>query len=119
MLRPNITIGNWDQNDISLALMPGIIFRPFGTGLRGIYIGMYPNIGWQNLTIDNANNNYLIVGVGVEAGYSLIFKNGFTFTAGGGAIKNRRIELNGAQSQAEIENIWNNVRLTLLLGYTF
>jgi hypothetical protein len=119
MLRPNISIGNFEQNDISLSLMPGMIFRPFGGGLRGIYIGFYPNVGWQNITIDNVNNNYLIIGVGAEAGYSWIFNNGFTFTLGGGVIKNRRFELNGAQRQIEEENIWQNVHLTALLGFSF
>jgi hypothetical protein len=119
MLRPNIAVGNISQNNISISLMPGVMFRPFGTGLRGIYISLYPNIGWQNVTIENINNNYLIIGIGAEAGYSWIFNRGFSFTLGGGVLKNRRIELNGAYRQDEEENIWRNVRLTLLLGYSF
>ena len=70
MLRPNIAVGNIDLNDISLSLMPGMMFRPFGNGLKGVYIGLYPNIGWQNLVIDSDGNNYLIIGIGAEAGYS-------------------------------------------------
>jgi len=64
MLRPNISVGNTVLNDVTLGLMPGVMFRPFGTGLKGVYIGLYPNIGWQNITINNADNNYLIIGVG-------------------------------------------------------
>jgi len=119
MLRPNFSAGNTDQNDLLLSLMPGVMFRPFGTGLKGVYIGLYPNIGWQNKTIDNSDNNYFIIGVGAEAGYSWIFNSGFTFTLGGGILKNRRIGLNGAQAQTDEETIWQNFRLTLLLGYSF
>jgi len=116
MLRPNFSVG---ENDFSLSLMPGVMIRPFGTGLRGVYISLYPNIGWQTKTIDNTDNNYFIIGVGAEAGYSWIFNNGFTFTLGGGMLKNRRIEMNGAQKQDGEEDIWQNVRLTLLFGYSF
>jgi hypothetical protein len=119
MLRPNVSIDDFKQNDISLNLMPGMMFRPFGTGLKGIYIGLYPNIGWQNATIENTNNNYLIIGIRAAAGHQWIFDNGFTFTLGGGVIKNRRIGLNGAYSYAKEENIWQSIRLTLLLGYSF
>jgi len=119
MLRPNISIDDFEQHDILLSLMPGMMFRPFGTGLKSIYIGLYPNIGWQNVTIEDTDNNYLIIGIGAEAGHKWIFNNGFTFTLGGGVIKNRRIGLNGAYRYAKEENIWQNVRFTLLLGYSF
>jgi len=119
MMRPNISVGDTGQSDVSLSFMPGVMFRPFGTGLKGVYIGLYPNIGWQTIIIDNDDNDYFIIGVGAEAGYSWIFNNGFTFTLGCGVLKNRRIEMNGAQKQDEEDNIWQNVRMTLLLGYSF
>ena len=119
MLRPNISINDSKQNDISLSLTPGLKFRPFGTGLKGIYISLYPNIGWQNATIENTNNNYLLIGIGAEAGHQWIFSNGFTFNLGGGVTKNRRIGLNGAYMYPKEENIWQNVRLMFLLGYSF
>jgi len=119
MLRPNISVGNINQNDITLSLMPGVIFRPSGTGLRGVYIGLYPNIGWQNLKMDKTTNNYMIIGAGAEAGYSWIFNRGFTLTVGGGVLKNRSIELNNAKRKDEEERIWGDFRMTLLLGYSF
>jgi len=118
-LRPNISVGEIGRNDISLSLMPGFMFRPFGTGLRGVYIGLYPNIGWQNITMNNTANNYFLIGVGAEVGHSWVFNHGFTFTLGGGVLKTRRIELNGAKRYAGDENIRQNFRLTLLLGYSF
>ena len=51
MLRPNISIDDFKQKDISLSFIPGMMFSPFGTGLKGIYISLYPNIGWQNVCL--------------------------------------------------------------------
>jgi hypothetical protein len=119
MLRPNISLGNFYQDDILLSLMPGVVFRPFGTGLGGLYIVLYPNIGWQHVTTGNAAYNNMIIGVGSEAGWSWIFRNGFTFTFGGGVLKNRPINLDGISSRAVEENIWKDTRWSVLLGYSF
>jgi hypothetical protein len=116
------------QKNLVLSFMPGVIFRPFGTGLRGMYIELYPNFGWQNVKTENMDNDYnisnidddyFVIGVGAEAGYEWIFKNGFTITLGGGFGKNWGIESKDNSGQLEQEDILYNFRLTFLMGYSF
>jgi hypothetical protein len=116
------------QKNTIISFMPGVIFRPFGTGLRGMYVGLYPNIGWQNVETENIddyynsiniNDNFLVLGIGAEAGYEWIFKNGFTITLGGGFGKNWGIESKGNSGDLIQEDVLYNFRFTFMMGYSF
>ncbi|MDR1277202.1 MAG: hypothetical protein LBK02_00465 [Treponema sp.] len=112
--------------NIIFTIMPGILFRPFGTGLKGMYIGLYPNIGWENkkyeyedLNIVNINDNFLIAGVGIEAGYEWIFRNGFCITVGGGLERNWGIESEKNKGKYRDPKNLYNIRIIGFLGYSF
>jgi hypothetical protein len=129
-------------NGIILSFMPGIMFRPFGKGLRGMYIGLHPNIGWQNINkISNyyivfknvneihhdndsikINDNFFVFGIGAEVGYEWIFKKGFTITLGGGFGKNWAIaskENSGYVETKSDNSILGLLILTVSIGYSF
>jgi len=68
-----------------LNLIMGLLYRPYETGLKGMYVGMFPIIGWGYISHNNNRiEDLLNIGYMVEAGYQWIFKNGFTITLGGG-----------------------------------
>ena len=82
-----------------LDFVTGILYRPFETGLRGMYLGAFTVIGWGYVihgwpTNDNRSTNdsekiadFLNLGFMAEVGYEWIFNNGFTITLGAGISK--------------------------------
>lgn len=76
-----------------LNLATGLLYRPFGTGLRGMYLGAFSVIGWGYVTHGYENEDsekiadFLNLGFIAEIGYEWIFKNGFTITLGAGITK--------------------------------
>jgi len=70
-------------NNFQINIKPMFVYRPFGTGLKGFYIGIYPNIGWQTY------KEYLWteIGIGINTGYKWILNNGFTIQLGTGIGK--------------------------------
>jgi hypothetical protein len=155
LLRPNFFINSYKKGTIFIyddffsssyrerdyfwkntifSIMPGVLFRLFGTGLRGMYIGIYPNIGWQNVETEylihyfvdydsiDINDNYFLLGIGTEIGYNWLFKNGFTITLGGGIGKNWGIPFKNNSGYLEImeENSFIElIRISFMLGYSF
>jgi hypothetical protein len=116
------------KREITFNLMPGVIFRPFATGLKGMYVELYPTFGWRNIkteNFDNKNNiietidNCFIIGLSAETGYEWIFKNGFTITLGGGIGKNWIIGPNNDSSLFWPDGSLYNFRGTFLMGYSF
>jgi hypothetical protein len=114
--------------NIIFSIMPGIIYRPFGGGLKGMYLGLYPNIGWENkkyeqkdikLNIKKVNDNFLILGVGIEGGYEWVFRNGFTITVGSGLERNWDVELGEIKGDYKAPGYLYNFRLNTMIGYTF
>jgi len=85
----------WDHEDYShnenvfqIGIKPMYIHRPFETGLKGFYIGVYPHVGFQNSTIENKKSTfYTELGFGLNIGYKWIFNSGFTMQVGGGVGK--------------------------------
>ncbi|MDR1249673.1 MAG: hypothetical protein LBK63_10255 [Treponema sp.] len=117
-----------EGTNIIFSVMPGILYRPFGTGFKGMYIGLYPNIGWENRkyehkdsnsNIVNIDDNFFIAGIGVEAGYEWMFKNGFNITVGGGIERNWGIELGENKGEYEDPKSLYDIRIALFLGYSF
>ena len=109
------------DGNITISIMPGIIYRPFGKGLRGMYVGLYPNIGWENIKYKRnfINDNFLILGIGIEAGYEWVFGNGFTITLGGGLGRNWGIGLGKITGDYKSPNSLYNLRFNFMLGYSF
>jgi len=71
-----------------LNLITGLLYRPFGSGLRGLYFGGFPVIGWGYISINNEKiRDFFNFGYMIETGYEWIFKNGFTITLGAGISK--------------------------------
>jgi hypothetical protein len=113
---------------VLFTLMPGILCRPFGTGLSGMYIGLYPNLGWENRKYEYGDNNskaasiddnFIIAGIGLEAGYEWIFGNGFSITIGGGLERNWGIEFEDNTGDYEEAKSLYKIRIAFFLGYSF
>lgn len=70
-------------------LTPMLIHRPFGTGIWGFYIGIYPNVGIIFINEESKDNAfYTELGFGMKMGYKWVFNSGFTIQIGGGMGKN-------------------------------
>jgi len=73
----------------------GIQYKPFGTGLRGMYIGAFSVIGWGFVTYGSDGSShekekiadFLNLGFITEIGYDWIFNNGFSISLGVGISK--------------------------------
>jgi hypothetical protein len=118
----------YDYENIFISLMPGIIFRPFGKGLNGMYIGLYPNIGWEKMKYNQTNNpfnvvkiddNFLLLGFGLEAGHEWVFRNGFSMTIGGGFGRSWGIGIGDLKGQYRIPDYMYSIRLNLMMGYSY
>ena len=72
----------------NLNLFTGLLYRPFGTGLRGMYLGVFPILGWDYITRNRKKvEDFFNLGCMAEVGYEWIFRNRFTITLGGGISK--------------------------------
>jgi hypothetical protein len=86
---------SYEENVFQINIKPIFVYRPFKTGLKGFYIGIYPNIGWQTLKsressrYENYVENYLWteIGMGINTGYKWVFDKGFTLQLGTGIGK--------------------------------
>jgi hypothetical protein len=78
------------RNEFEIDLKPMFIFRPFKTGLKGFYVGLYPTVGWYNCkTRDGIDYDKLftVVGFGMNTGYKFVFRRGFSLQLGTGIGK--------------------------------
>jgi len=78
---------SYRMNLYQINVKPMIIIRPFETGIKGFYVGFYPNVGFVN--IDSNKNDYFFteLGFGINLGYKWVFRRGFTMQLGGGIGK--------------------------------
>jgi hypothetical protein len=126
-----------------IVITPGLLFRPFKTRLKGMYIGAYVPIGFENYnynreeytykyegiytgyvhTVSSINDNFLELGIGTSIGYQWIFKNGFTLSLGAGGQKIWSIASdNNTGTYTEAENLFKlpfALKLNFGLGYSF
>jgi hypothetical protein len=126
-IEPSFQYGKFDeeityQYDITL----GGLLRPFGTGLKGMYIGLYPSVGIDNMRYPNINDTLFLFGIKGEIGYQWIFKNGFTIALGGGIGDHFIIPFTGNKNKyEEIGTIMGAMKLPFELvlnfsiGYSF
>jgi len=78
---------NIDDKIFQFILKPMFVYRPFGTGLEGFYVGLYSNVGWQSLDSWDEKESWADIGFGINSGYKWIFNNGFTLQLGTGIGK--------------------------------
>jgi len=125
-----------------LDFVTGFLYRPFGTGLRGMYLGIFSIIGWGYVNhgyFDNGSEraaDFLNLGFIAEIGYGWIFKNGFSLTIGAGitgvyqvpkisivtavnAYYNDMYNYGNLHGIYYIENFPIAPRLKLSIGYSF
>ncbi|MDR2476159.1 MAG: hypothetical protein LBD18_00025 [Treponema sp.] len=77
----------YEENIFQFNVKPMLIFRPLGTGLKGFYLGFYPNIGWKVLSNEYESHLFTELGFGFSLGYKWIFRSGFTLQLGTGIGK--------------------------------
>lgn len=105
------------------------MYRPLGTGLKGMYIGVYPIMERYNIYTKHYDNYYTRLGVGVSSGYQWII-SGVTLQLGAGinklwtlSSKNNKGEFRlpkGDPDFAKIDKIFGiEVPVTIRLGYSF
>ena len=85
------TFGRYEpyvRNVYQADLKPMYIYRPFGTGIKGLYLGFYPHFGFMYVN-DNKEKDQLFFeyGFGINLGYKWVFNSGFTLQLGGGIGK--------------------------------
>jgi len=116
---------DYKEKIYQISIKPMFVYRPFETGLRGFYLGFYPNIGLLHVENDYKNQFYAEFGFGINVGYKWIFRNGFTMQLGGGIGKTfsipegskRYIDIN---SDGSIPLTHTDIHLLdFKLGYSF
>jgi hypothetical protein len=75
--------GSYGVDTSQWNIRPMFIYKPFK---KGFYIGLYPNIGWRAYKTKYESYLFTELGLGLNAGFHWIFKNGFTIQAGSGLI---------------------------------
>ena len=81
----NDPAAHYKQKYILASIKPMLMYRPFGTGLEGFYIGLYPDIGLAKITsLHYENYSGADIGFGFNAGYKWIRNSGLTFQIGAG-----------------------------------
>jgi len=78
---------SYRETIFQIGFKPMYIYRPFETGIKGFYIGFYPNIGFQYSTIEDNSTLYIEPGFGLNVGYKWVLNSGFTMQLGGGIGK--------------------------------
>ncbi len=116
-----------NQDNAHFTLNPGLLFNPFGTGLKGWYLGIYPTVGWRNVLGNsyskdspNVNDNFFILGITGGSGYQWVQKNGFTIALGAAFGKTWDIaSKNNTGVYDDSSNLLFDFILNFKLGYSF
>ena len=75
---------SYKENIYQINFKPMFVYRPFGTGLKGFYLGFYPNVGLLHVKNNEEDQFYTEFGLGMNLGYKWVFRNGFTMQLGSG-----------------------------------
>jgi hypothetical protein len=123
--RGRYVYNTYQETYYQIGLKPMYIHRPFETGLKGFYIGIYPNFGFRYDLIDNENPFYLELGFGLDLGYKWVFNSGFTMQVGGGigktfSIPSRTYRESYINSDGRITVLHTDITiLDFKIGYSF
>jgi hypothetical protein len=77
----------YKENYYQIGIKPMYIHRPFETGLRGFFLGVYPNFGLRFSNVDENNKFFTELGFGFNLGYKWVFRSGLTMQLGTGIGK--------------------------------
>jgi hypothetical protein len=118
-------IYNYDDeyiNDIGYGIVAGLLYRPWGGRLRGMYIGLYPLLGFVHVKFNEINDTLFNIGIMAESGYQWVFKNGFTLALGGGIGYSDFIlfpDTKGEYKKTHFLNYPIDLSIRISLGYSF
>jgi hypothetical protein len=98
---------------------PAVLYRPFGTWTKGMYISAFPVIGWTHFSTKHLDDGFTHLGLGLSSGYQWIFKNGFTIQLGAGISKAWMIPFKNNKGSYRVEDEWHLFGLPFDLTYTF
>jgi hypothetical protein len=114
---------SYKENYFQIGIKPMYIFRPFQTGLKGFFLGAYPNIGFYYSPSENTF--YTELGFGFTIGYKWVFSSGFTMQLGGGvgrtfSIPQRPYNESYINSDGRITLMHTDISIfDFKLGYSF
>ncbi len=100
-------------------IMPALIYRPFGKGLKGMFISAYPIAGYSYVSTEYLDDSFAHLGAGFRAGYQWVFKQGFTIQLGMGADKTWTIASEDNKGTYREKDEWHYADLPFDLGFTF
>jgi hypothetical protein len=112
-------------HQLQYLFMPAFLYRPFGTWLKGMYLGTFPIIGWTNVSTEHFNDGFTHIGLGLNGGYQWVFGNGFTIQLGTGINKTWIIPFANNKSifrteeERHLLNLPVDILFTFRLGYSF
>ena len=118
---------NYTYQDVyfQVGFKPMYVLRPNGTGLKGFFIGIYPNFGFRYNIIGDNDTFYTEVGYGLNLGYKWVFNSGFTMQVGGGIgktysfpPKNQDMDIY-INSDGRLTLVRSDFSIDLKLGYSF
>ncbi|GHV36041.1 hypothetical protein AGMMS49546_00600 [Spirochaetia bacterium] len=98
---------------------PAVLYRPFGTRMKGAYMSAFPIIGLTSVSTKHLNDGFAHLGLGLSAGYQWIFKNGFTLQLGAGMSKTWIIPFMNNKGTYRTQDEWHLLGLLIDLNYTF
>ena len=127
------------SSEYQFLVVPGLLFRPFQSRLKGMYIGAHFPIGfinWRNTGKSNfgysiygngyaydtkkRNDYFFLLGISASMGYQWIFKNGFTISLGAGGRKIWTMNNTGNLGDYDPIYYWPfRFGLTFRMGYSF
>jgi len=84
---PDEGTAGYNRQRIQIGLRPMYILRPFNTGIRGFYIGIYPHFGFLRIQEDKEVSYYGEIGFGMDSGYKFVLRSGLTMQIASGVSK--------------------------------
>ncbi|MFP3091453.1 DUF3575 domain-containing protein [Treponema sp. TIM-1] len=126
-----LSFRNPEGMEFQMTFKPGFIIRPFETGLKGFYIGLYSNVGWLNVTVTDdryIDRFFVEIGSGIVVGYKWIFNHGFTLQLGGGIGKTFSIPekyasndsyMNSDGRMTVFKGTFDLIAFDIKIGYSF
>jgi len=114
----------YEESYFQVGFKPMYIYRPFGTGIKGFFIGIYPNLGFRYEVDDDESTLYTEVGFGLNLGYKWVLGSGFTLQLGGGIGKTFSFPTKPTHdafinSDGRITVIRSDFSIDFKMGYSF
>jgi hypothetical protein len=108
--------------DISYGILAGVLYRPWGNKLKGMYIGLYPLLSILHVNYNETHDTLFNIGIMLESGYQWVIKNGFTLAYGGGIGFSDYLpfpDTIGEYKKTHFLNYPFDLSIRISLGYSF